>query len=197
MKDPAVLFYTDDFLSGTFTMSNEHCGMYIRLLCLQHQKGKLTEKDMLSICKTYVIDVFEKFEIIDGFYLNKRMRIESEKRSKFTASRRSNALAKHMHKHMGNGNGNGNINENRIKKDKEVKEEKKKMTIPTLDEVKQHILETGSKVDAVKFWNYYDSIGWKVGKNQMKNWKSAVATWNKNSNDEQKYSPSNTRVMHY
>ena len=71
------------------------------------------------------------------------------------------------------------------------------MQIPTLDEVKQHISETGSKVDASKFWNYYESIGWKVGKNPMKNWKSAVATWNKNSNDDQKYSPSNTRVMHY
>ena len=47
-KDPAVLFYTSDFLSGTFTMTNEQVGMYIRLLCLQHQKGKLSEKDMLS-----------------------------------------------------------------------------------------------------------------------------------------------------
>lgn len=30
---------------------------------------------------------------------------------------------------------------------------------------------------AVKFWNFYDSKGWMVGKNKMKNWKSAVATW--------------------
>ena len=44
-KDPAVLFYTSDFLSGTFTMTNEQVGKYIRLLCLQHQKGRLTEKD--------------------------------------------------------------------------------------------------------------------------------------------------------
>ncbi len=99
-KDPAVLLYTSDFLSGTFSMSNEEVGMYIRLLCLQHQKGKLTEKDMLSICKTYVQDVYEKFEFKDGFYINKRMYEEAEKRIKYTESRRNNAKPKHMKEHM-------------------------------------------------------------------------------------------------
>ena len=32
-KDPAVLFYTNDFLSRTFTMTDEQVGKYIRLLC--------------------------------------------------------------------------------------------------------------------------------------------------------------------
>lgn len=99
-KDPAVLLYTSDFLSGTFSMSNEEVGMYIRLLCLQHQKGKLTEKDMQSICKTYVQDVYEKFEFKDGFYINKRMYEEAEKRIKYTESRRNNAKPKHMKEHM-------------------------------------------------------------------------------------------------
>ena len=99
-KDPAVLLYTSDFLSGTMTMTNEEVGMYIRLLCLQHQKGKLTDKDMLSICKAYVEDVYEKFDKIDGCYVNKRMYEESERRSKYTESRRSNAKIKHMPKHM-------------------------------------------------------------------------------------------------
>jgi uncharacterized protein YdaU (DUF1376 family) len=99
-KDPAVLLYTSDFLSGTMTMTNEEVGMYIRLLCLQHQKGKLTDKDMLSICKAYVEDVYEKFDKIDGCYVNKRMYEESERRSRYTESRRSNAKIKHMSKHM-------------------------------------------------------------------------------------------------
>ena len=110
-KDPAVLFYTSDFLSGTFTMTNEQVGKYIRLLCLQHQKGKLTEKDMLSICQAYDVDIWEKFEQVDGFFINNRMYDEAIRRSKFTESRRNNAksvktdsiseaLAKHMPKHM-------------------------------------------------------------------------------------------------
>lgn len=112
-KDPAVLLYTSDFLSGTFTMSDEQVGRYIRLLCLQHQKGKLTEKDMQSICKGYDSDVYEKFDLVDGYYINKRMYEEAEKRSKFTESRRKNASAKHMPNHMENENENENINENR------------------------------------------------------------------------------------
>ena len=115
-KDPAVLLYTSDFLSGTYTMSDEQVGKYIRLLCFQHQKGKLTEKDMQSICKGYDEEVYSKFDLVDGYYVNKRMYEEAEKRSKFTESRRKNASAKHMPKHMDNHmeNENENINENRI-----------------------------------------------------------------------------------
>ena len=91
-KDPAVLFYTSDFLSGTFTMTNEQVGKYIRLLCLQHQKGRLTEKDMLSICSAYDSEIWEKFKIEDGFYLNEKMSNETIRRQKFTESRRNNAL---------------------------------------------------------------------------------------------------------
>lgn len=112
-KDPAVLLYTSDFLSGTFTMSDEQVGKYIRLLCFQHQKGKLTEKDMQSICKGYDEDVYAKFDLIDGYYVNKRMYEEAEKRSKFTESRRKNASAKHMPNHMENEIENENINENK------------------------------------------------------------------------------------
>ena len=90
-KDPAVLFYTSDFLSGTFTMDNEQVGKYIRLLCLQHQKGKLTEKDMLSICKAYDNEIWDKFKIEDGLYYNDRMLNETVRRQKFSESRRNNA----------------------------------------------------------------------------------------------------------
>jgi uncharacterized protein YdaU (DUF1376 family) len=116
-KDPAVLLYTSDFLSGTYTMSDEQVGKYIRLLCYQHQKGKLTDKDMQSICRGYDEDVYSKFDFIDGYYVNKRMYEEAEKRSKFTESRRKNASAKHMpnhmDKHMENEIENENINENK------------------------------------------------------------------------------------
>jgi hypothetical protein len=90
-KDPAVLFYTSDFLSGTFTMSNEQVGKYIRLLCLQHQKGKLTEKDMLSICKAYDDEIWCKFIKEDNLFYNERMYNETIRRQKFSESRRNNA----------------------------------------------------------------------------------------------------------
>lgn len=48
---------------------------------------------------------------------------------------------------------------------------------PTLDEVKEYCSERGNKVDPERWFDYYTSNGWKVGKNPMKDWKAAVRTW--------------------
>jgi uncharacterized protein YdaU (DUF1376 family) len=96
MKDPAILFYTADFITGTLTMTNEQKGKYITLLCLQHQKGYLTEKDMLNICKTYDEDIYCKFTVEDEKYYNERMRQEIEKRQKYSESRRNNRIKKNI-----------------------------------------------------------------------------------------------------
>lgn len=127
MKDPAVLFYTQDFLTGTMLMDNEQKGKYITLLCLQHQNGRLSEKDMLKICGEFDEDIWSKFQKQDGYYYNKRMLTESEKRANFCKSRRNNLhkeqhMEQHMDEHMENENENENINEI----EEEKKEEKKK-----------------------------------------------------------------------
>ncbi len=95
MKDPAFLFYSSDFLSGTMLMSDEEIGQYIKLLCLQHQKGHLKEKDMLSVCKTYNEDIFSKFiKDEDGNYYNERLEYEINKRKAYSESRRNNRRKK-------------------------------------------------------------------------------------------------------
>lgn len=48
---------------------------------------------------------------------------------------------------------------------------------PTAAEVAAYITEKGYPVDAEEFISFYDSNGWKVGKNPMKDWKAAVRTW--------------------
>jgi|LakMenEpi03Aug12_release.lakeMendotaPanAssembly.Ray.scaffolds.fasta_scaffold982024_2 hypothetical protein len=94
-KDPAVLFYTSDFLSGTFTMDYEQRGKYITLLCLQHQKGKLTDKDLKTILEDTDIDIFEKFiKADDGFYYNMKLKTEAERRKNYSASRSKNRTKK-------------------------------------------------------------------------------------------------------
>ena len=60
-KDPAFLFYSSDFMTGTFMMTDKQVGQYIRLMCLQHQHGHLSEKQMLSICKKHDDDIWDKF----------------------------------------------------------------------------------------------------------------------------------------
>jgi hypothetical protein len=101
-KDPAVLFYTSDFLSGTYTMTDEQVGKYIRLLCFQHQKGVLSEKDMLNICKTYDEDIYSKFTKTEEGYYNEKMRNETVRRKSYTESRKNNRLKPKIDNHMNN-----------------------------------------------------------------------------------------------
>ena len=61
----------------------------------------------------------------------------------------------------------------------EKKSARKPMPRPTLEEVKACIAERGYHVDAEAFINFYDSNGWKVGRNPMKSWRSALVTWEK------------------
>lgn len=48
---------------------------------------------------------------------------------------------------------------------------------PTLEEVKAYCQERGNTVDAQQFLDFYESKGWKVGGEPMKDWKAAVRTW--------------------
>jgi len=48
---------------------------------------------------------------------------------------------------------------------------------PSLSEIRDFIFEKGYQVSAETFFNYYESNGWKVGRNPMKNWKAAVCHW--------------------
>ena len=68
------------------------------------------------------------------------------------------------------------------------KKQVKRFVKPTPQELIEHFNSKGSNQDeSEKFFNYYESNGWKVGKNPMKNWKAAASNWAKNN-----YSQPNT-----
>ena len=69
-----------------------------------------------------------------------------------------------------------------IDKDSIVKDSinNKRFTPPTLDEVRDYCNERKNNIDPESFINFYESKGWFVGKNKMKDWKAAVRTWEKN-----------------
>lgn len=92
-KDPAFLFYSADFITGTQFMSDEQVGKYIRLLCAQHMQGHLSKKHMMHICKTYDEDIFEKFKIDEEeLYYNEVLEGHIQKRKDYAESRRQNRL---------------------------------------------------------------------------------------------------------
>lgn len=54
---------------------------------------------------------------------------------------------------------------------------KKKFIVPTVEEITQYCKERNNSINPQKFYDFYESKGWMVGKNKMKNWKAAVRTW--------------------
>ena len=58
---------------------------------------------------------------------------------------------------------------------------KEKFAKPSVDEVRTYVSEEHLSVDPERFCAYYDSVGWRVGKNPMKSWKAACRTWNINA----------------
>jgi len=56
---------------------------------------------------------------------------------------------------------------------------------PTLEEVRAYCEERNNNVDPETFINFYESKGWLIGKNKMKDWKAAVRTWEKNRKEKQ------------
>ena len=72
--------------------------------------------------------------------------------------------------------------ETETKKDNlKVIQKKQNFIKPSLEEVKGYCLERNNQVDPERWFDYYTSNGWKIGKNSMKDWRAAVRTWEKSS----------------
>ena len=71
--------------------------------------------------------------------------------------------------------------ENELNELKQLSANSKRFKKPTVDEITDYCNERNNNVDPQKFYDYYESNGWKIGKVAMKNWQAAVRTWEKNS----------------
>jgi uncharacterized protein YdaU (DUF1376 family) len=154
-KDPAFLFYSNDFLTGVQDLTMEERGLYITLLCIQHQKGFITEK-MLRLCHGInSVDVLAKFSRDkEGNYFNERLNIEIEKRKIHSEKQREKARKRwdtnnNSSKEKDNAtaypvampleNENENENENRIVN--EVKKPREKKESPFFEECKMIFMD--------------------------------------------------------
>jgi uncharacterized protein YdaU (DUF1376 family) len=91
VKDPAFLFFPSDFLLGVSCLTMEERGQYITLLCIQHSKGRLSEKDIKIAIGSVSPDVLAKFtQDENGLYYNQRLEYETEKRERFCAKQYEN-----------------------------------------------------------------------------------------------------------
>lgn len=84
---------------------------------------------------------------------------------------------------VNNGDNGNNVNNSVSEKPETPKRSpRKKFVKPTFDEVMNYFIERGIESMVARnktevFMNHYESNGWKVGKNPMKDWKATVRTW--------------------
>lgn len=192
-KDPAFLFYPSDFLTGTMFMNNEQIGIYVRLLCSQHQHGGIIDKYSFNALVGENILIRNKFiEVETGFY-NERLAIEMDKRNKKSNNmsetakevwkkRKEQMECKSKEKEY---NCNTKVKENDTFVIQPVNRNRNINKDINIEEIKVYFLEKGySEIAAQKFFDYYNVAEWKDSKgNKVKNWKQkAQAVWFKDEN---------------
>jgi len=102
MKDPAFLFYPNDYLGGTLGLTFEQKGAYIDLLMMQFNRGHMTY-DMIAQMLGHKTDVIwsalsDKFTVDEnGLYYNARLEMEQTKRKSYSDSRRNNRTGVNQH----------------------------------------------------------------------------------------------------
>lgn len=201
MKDPAMLFYTSDFLTGVTLLNMKERGQYITLLCLQQQLGHMTLKQMTTAVGKLSEAVMAKFvQDDDGLYYNIRADIEIKKRKAHSEKQRENVQKRwsksdttEVPKQLPNGydgiyHGITTVipleNENEIENinlitSSKVINEGNRFIPPTLEEVRTYCTQRGNKIDPERFVDFYTANGWVQGKAKkpIKDWKATVRTW--------------------
>lgn len=66
---------------------------------------------------------------------------------------------------------------------------------PTLQEVREYCEARGNGISAERFIDHYSANGWKVGRNPMKDWKSAVRNWERNEFADKKPKDANENMQ--
>ena len=181
MKDPAFLFYPNDYIGGTMGMTFEEKGAYIELLMLQFNRGHMTSQMIGQTVGQLWVKIQDKFiKDNDGLYFNARLELEIKKRQTFVNSRYNNLSGKNQYtKDEGHTDGhvtsrmeNRDVNEDDNNSNRRIK----KFVKPTLEEVEKYFFENGYKPEiGKKAWMGYDTANWFDSKGQqIKNWKQKM-----------------------
>ena len=83
-------------------------------------------------------------------------------------------------------------------KEKKIKREETTKRVafatPTIEQIRLYCTERGGLVNPIKWMAHYESNGWRVGKNPMKDWKAAIRTWEHNNFDGQVITPERKHI---
>jgi len=201
-KDPLIHFpfYINQYQGILSRYSLEEKGAFISLLCVflaEDSQLPDNQDQLFRMCLAFtegerkaVLSVKDKV-VETGLEI---LKYQKEKREKCRESARigglarvakAQAIAQETLKRPSSNKETEKETETDINKDKEEEEEEKKKSKgfirPTLQEIQNYCQERKNSINPEKWLNFYQSNGWKVGKNSMKDWKAAIRTWETNS----------------
>lgn len=192
MKDPAFLFYPNDWIGGTMGMTFEEKGAYMELLMLQFNRGHMTIHMIGHVLGQQAGQLWDKIKDkfatdAEGRFYNVRLEEEKNKRKTYTESRNNNRKGKnqytknkeeergHMTSHMENVN--EDVNKDTISEEGGMGEEDFN-SVPDYETFLSYAKEKEPSVIESGVRNKYDawvSAKWHDGKGKkIKNWKAKL-----------------------
>jgi uncharacterized protein YdaU (DUF1376 family) len=205
-KSPAYPMYAQDFDMDTKDWTALEIGIYIRWLNYEWINGSIPS-DITRLARIAGIDprtcraakavVLNKF-VFDSetnMYTNRRMEEERGKQEFFKESQRLKGIksgekrkkkvnrgstgVQPKHEPNVNLSSSSSFSSSLIQKNNNIYRE----FPPKIDNIKNYCLERKNGINAETFFDHYESRGWMIGKNKMKDWSAAVRTWERNNKD--------------
>lgn len=199
-KDPAFLFYPNDWIGGTMGMTFEEKGAYMELLMAQFNRGHMTKHMIGQIVGQHWDMIQDKFKQDDkGLYYNERLELEQTKRREYSKSRNNNRSGNnqytkkpkkesgHMTPHMEDEdedvNEDKDINGSEIETKKPVKKKKKSPHL-FIDSEFFDFEKFASKVGEYEKYACFDCVyyheslkNWSENDNKKTNWIATAKSW--------------------
>jgi len=195
---PYFKFFSAEWLTGDIVYEDfETQGLFINICAIYwHRDGIISIKDIEKRYKSErLANLTERFISVnsDGFisikFLDEQLieRGHVSKVNSINGRKGGRPKLQHTDNVGEKPSGFNSVSETKAKKsnkeeeeelDKEEELENKIAKIPPeFRFVEEYFNIKGHPKEAERFFNYYQSNGWKVGKNKMKCWKSAVRNW--------------------
>ena len=213
MKTPAFQFYPGDWLSSprVMLMTPEQEGAYVRLLCYDWSNDGIPDDDRaLSALSRLgegwfnggsrgVRECFISHPKKPGFLTNDRLLKEREKQQNWREKSREGGVKSAESRRSKKGKGGLRVVQPMVNRPVEPKansssSSSESFSKPQLAELGEYGATLDKSFDAGRFFDHYESNGWKVGKTSMKNWKAAVRNWLRNGTMQKGSEPKTRRA---
>ena len=139
------------------------CGMSDRTVV--RAMKELTDKEIVTVAHQYD----SKGRQLPNLYWLQAPKLISDGGRNNDTPQRNNVT------HGGDKMSDNPLNKNPL--NKTYRQKRKRFVPPTLEQVADRCQECNYSIDPNRFWNFYESQGWKVGKNPMRDWHKALAGW--------------------